>query len=475
MALIWPASAAVAHPLGNFTTNRFSGLEIGVDEITVHYIVDFAEIAAFQEIQDLDVDGDDDPSSDELQDYAGAQADALIEGLSLNVDGEETGLELANAAVSLKPGQGGLQILRLEVDFTAPLADPEATIEFVDENYASKIGWKEVIAYPSGDQGIADADVPATSASDALRTYPEDMLSEPLDVTEARVEVRPGAGPGERAGEGERAVAGPDSLLGGRFLDLVDGDLSPGFLVLAILIALGTGALHALGPGHGKTVMAAYLVGAEGKVRHAVTVGVAVSLMHTASVVILGMITLWASSLFSPEDVYPWLSLLAGLVVVGVGGYLLRARLRRARASSHHDHHDHDDDHEHDHDHDHGHAHGFGAHTHSHDLPAGVSPLSRRGLGAIALAGGLLPSPAALIVLLGSISLHRVALGVLLVTFFSIGLAGALTAVGILVLKARDITQRRIGARSTMRLQVAAAASILAVGLILTAQAVTKF
>jgi ABC-type nickel/cobalt efflux system permease component RcnA len=209
--------------------------------------------------------------------------------------------------------------------------------------------------------------------------------------------------------------------------------------------------------------MAAYLVGADGRLRHAVVIGVAVSLMHTLSVVALGLVTLWASSVFEPAEVYPWLALASALAVLGLGGWLL---YRRASSISNDGH-----------GHDHGHGHGHG-HTHSHDPPmAGPegSLVSKRGLGAIALSGGLLPSPAALVVLLSAIALGRVVLGLALVAAFSIGLAAALAAVGIVVLRARSFTTGRLGGRTARWLPIASAACVVVLGIVLAVRAVASF
>lgn len=228
--------------------------------------------------------------------------------------------------------------------------------------------------------------------------------------------------------------------------------------------------------------MAAYLVGAEGRARDALAVGAAVSAMHTLSVVALGLLTLWAASLFPADAVYPWLSLVSGVVVLALGSWLLTVCLRARRARPSHVHHHHV--HEPSQDRvlvgaggpeltpQHGHDHGFGYHTHSpSELPSGVSVTSWRGLTAIALSGGLLPSPSALVVLLGSISLGRVAFGLTLVAAFSIGLAAALTLLGIAVLRGRTFLARRFGERANTLLPIMSAGTIAALGTYLTVTA----
>jgi len=447
------ASPASAHPLGNFTTNRFSGIEIFQDSVVVHYVVDFAEIAAFQEISSIDSDGNRLVTAAELDGYAEGLGTLLLTGMELTADGDEVALDVIRAEAGLLDGQAGLDILRGEVDLEGSLPSSKTTLEYADANYSSRIGWKEVIAYPSGGQGIVDSNVPSTSISDELSNYPKDRLSDPLQIVTADIEVAPGAGtpaPEEDVDEGPGASF---DFFTESFTTLVDNELSPGFLVVATLLAIAFGALHALGPGHGKAVMAAYLVGTEAKARHAVIVGVAVSIMHTASVVALGLITLWASSLFRPESVYPWLSLVSGVVVVGLGAWLLWSRLRASRF----------DDHPHSHSH---------PHPHDHDRS---SPLSWKGLSALALSGGLLPSPTALVVLLGAIAIHRVAFGVLLVAGFSIGLAAALAALGLLVLKARGFAARHMEGRLGRLVPLLSAGVILTLGVVLTTRAAVSF
>ena len=268
-----------------------------------------------------------------------------------------------------------------------------------DDNFGHRLGWKEIIVYPTGGQGIAESNVPSRSSSDELRTYPSDELSSPLNQTEARAELAPGAtGTAPEA----RALTHESDLFAGSFTSLIERELTPGFFFVALLLALGFGAVHALGPGHGKTVMAAYLMGAEGRMRDALFVGVAVSAMHTLSVVALGLLTLWAAAIFPADAVYPWLSLVSGVVVLALGAWLLRVRLKaRAAKRAHVHHHEHASEHSHAHEHRHdrvlvgaggpeiiqdGHDHGFGYHTHApSELPPGVSVTSWRGLGAIVL------------------------------------------------------------------------------------------
>lgn len=457
-AMFLSASPAVAHPLGNFTTNRYGGLEVSTGSVRINYVVDMAEIPTVQELQSIS-GGDPDVSQEALNDYAAKESKELLIGITLLADGDEVRLRIESADASLLPGQGGLDVLRMEAIYVGELPTPETTLQYTDLNYASRRGWKEVVVTATGEQGLVSSSAPSESISDELRDYPRDLLSDPPEVTTARIKVAPGAtGSGAPVDEDELESDANRDVVGEWFTSLIERDFSPAFLVVAVLVALGAGALHALQPGHGKTILAAYLVGSAGRFRHALALGVAVSLMHTTSVVALGLVTLWASSAFSPDEVYPWLSLFSGVVVVSVGAWLLWRRL----TTGGHAHPPHDGNPDH-------------AHSHDHALPAGVSPFSIRGMGAVAISGGLLPSPAALIVLLGAISLHRIAFGVTLVAAFSIGLAAALTAVGMLVIRARDLTTRRMGSNAARMLALLSAGAIVALGLVLTARAALSF
>jgi ABC-type nickel/cobalt efflux system permease component RcnA len=212
-------------------------------------------------------------------------------------------------------------------------------------------------------------------------------------------------------------------------------------LVLLLLAAFAWGALHALSPGHGKSMVAAYLVGTRGTARHALALGATVTIAHTAGVFALGVVTLALSQYVLPEDLYPWLTLASGLLVVAVGVAVLRQRMRKAR--HHHDHHHHD-----------------------HDV-------STRGLIAMGASAGLIPCPSALVVLLAALSQHQVALGLVLITAFSLGLAATISGIGVAVVHARTLLQRfDFGGRAATALPALSALAIVVVGCVLTAKAV---
>jgi ABC-type nickel/cobalt efflux system permease component RcnA len=442
-----PTAPAAAHPLGNFTVNLYSGIQVMPERFEVEYVLDMAEVPTFREKRVIDTDRDGDVSESERAAWADRTARDLAEGLSLSVDGRTTEVELISRSMRLLPGQGGLEILRLEATYAASAPDA-GRLEYRDENFGDRLGWREIIAIGREGRKVHDATVPDRSVSDALRFYPEDLLSSPLDVTQASVVFGPGSQ--TRAGP---AVAGSSARPGegGAFVGLIARpSLSGAVILLSLLLAFGLGGLHALAPGHGKTLMAAYLVGTGGRVRQAVAVGAAVSAMHTASVLGIGLLVLWVQTAVEPEQAYPWLGLAAGVIAMALGAGLFRARLRTRS------------------------AHGEHGYDHSHE-PAAASPLSRRGLAAIAVSGGILPSPAALLVLLAAVALHRVAFGLSLIVAFSIGLATSLVVIGILAIRARDLVAHRFHDKVVTWLPLLSAGAIALVGLILTIRALAQF
>jgi ABC-type nickel/cobalt efflux system permease component RcnA len=452
--------AAFAHPLGNFTVNASASIVVAPGSVRIDYVLDLAEIPTVQAMGRLDADGDGRVGADERSAWAAGTAEELLGGLTLAADGTPVALELRSAAAELAPGQGGLEVLRLDATFTGPIAAGSGSLTYRDANHEDRVGWREITA--SGIDGVAleGSSVPVSSPSASLRSYPEDLLSSPLDVREATLSFAPGASaPASDGNVGTGSTSRPGAP-GGAFADLV-GQTGP-LMVVALLLAFGFGALHALGPGHGKALMAAYLVGAGGRVRQAVAVGGAVAVMHTASVLALGFAVLTATELFAPERVYPWLGLGSGLVALGLGAGLLVARL--GSWGSHGDGPGHSHDHSAAHAHDHGHGQGHG---HPHVAPSGPV-LSRRGLGALAVAGGILPSPTALVVLLASVAFGRVVYGMALIGAFSLGLAAALVAVGAVAIRARDLVARRASGRLARLVPIASAAAIAVVGLVLT-------
>jgi nickel/cobalt exporter len=243
--------------------------------------------------------------------------------------------------------------------------------------------------------------------------------------------------------------------------------LTPWMIAVAIGIAFALGAAHALTPGHGKTIVAAYLVGSRGTLKHAAFLGGMVTFTHTVSVFLLGLATLFLFQYVVPQKVTQVLGAISGLSIVAVGGWMLYKRLRRAQHSQHHDHgHDH---HHHDHPHEHTHSHGPGGHSHTH-MP---EEISWSGLVALGVSGGLVPCETALVLLLTAIALRRVGLGLLLLVSFSLGLALVLMAIGVLVIYAKNLLPSGSDGNPFFRpvvqwMPVASAAVVMMLGVVMT-------
>jgi nickel/cobalt transporter (NicO) family protein len=436
------ASPAAAHPLGNFTVNAAAALTVVPGAVRVDYALDLAEIPTFQELGAIDADGDGRIEDPERSAWALRRAETIRTNLSLSVDGVPVPLRVDAAFMNLRSGQGGLDVLRLEASLLGTLRASRGRVTFRDDNDGDRVGWREVTAVGSEGVGVRSSSVPASSPSDGLRAYPEDLLSSPPSIRVATFAFGPGrqAAPPPAPGGGSAGrPAGAEGPLAGLVARPV---LSPPVVLLALVAAAAIGALHALAPGHGKTVAAAYLVGTGSRIRQAVSVGGSVAVMHTASVLVLAAVLLLVERTFPAERLYPWMGLAAGGAAVALGGGLLIARLRRRHPADP---------------------------AHAHDHP----PLSRRGLAALALSGGLLPSPTAVVVLLAAASLDRMALGLGMVASFGVGLAASLTGVGVLAIRARSLLGRRIPARVATAMPVAGAGVILAVGATVAVRAVT--
>lgn len=455
------APGAFAHPLGNFTTNHLSTVRISDDRVDVHYVLDEAEIPTVRN-QRL--------SRGEL---VRTKREEIIAGLALDVDGRAVPLRLAGApALSFPPGQAGLKTTRLELDLRASISGPQA-VELRDETFEGRLGLKSIVVEP-GEGTAVRTQTSADDPTDGLRRYPQDILKSPLNVTEAAFRVREGDGtlvaPRSEGGDLSTTRDASGEGLASVFEDAAAGQ---GVLLFLLLAAFGWGALHALSPGHGKAMVAAYLAGTQGTARHAVALGGIVTVTHTIGVFALGFVALSLQQFILPEDIYPWLTLVSGLLVVIIGASVLRSRIAWGRArrrgeavgvapSADAATHSHDGD-------EHSHSHASGGHHHHHE----PSELSRRGVLGMGAAAGLIPCPSALVVLLAAVSQNEIGLGLLLIVAFSIGLAGTLTGLGLSVVYARRLLpSTRFGGRLVTALPAASAGVIVVAGLALTARAI---
>lgn len=491
--LLLAPTVAMAHPLGNFTVNRYSRLVVASDRIQLTYILDMAEIPAHQERTQMDRNGDNTIDDAEQEAYVTRLLDTLPAQLVLRMNGQAQPWMLESYDLTFPEGQAGLPTLRLVTHWATPLEAQLALwqAEYRDESYADRLGWQEVVVQAQAGAKLDDSSAPAVDVSQELRTYPDNLLQSPLAVNQATFRFTPGTvgnGPtsattsaaGETAPEQVGRPADP-------FAELINvTTLSPLTFLLALLAAFGWGAAHAFSPGHGKTIVGAYLVGSRGTVRHALFLGLTTTITHTAGVFALGFVTLFAAQFILPEKLYPWLSMLSGVLVVAIGAIMIKDRLHSFLSGHDHHHSHHTHDHEHSHEHEHGHHqhahhehnHRQHGHTHHHHLPPeadGENPLGAvtwRGLLALGISGGLLPCPSALVLMLGAISLQRVGFGLALIVMFSLGLASVLTAIGVVLVYAGKFFQRIPESGPLFRfVPVASALFITVVGVGITVQA----
>jgi ABC-type nickel/cobalt efflux system permease component RcnA len=438
LAALLPGVAS-AHPLGNFTVNHYTRIEPAGDRVRLVYVLDMAEIPTFQEKSRID------PNPDA---YADQRANEIGQNLHLTLNGQPASLRLEQRALSFPEGQGGLATLRLEAIYSAELNGSTSPVDLAyrDDNDPTRIGWREIVARPgAAGTTFARSSVPSQDVTNELRQYPADMLSSPINRRSAQVSFVPGA-----------AVAQPVLASTGvgvfdrtrsAFAELANGaELTPAFILFALGVATVLGMAHALQPGHGKTVVAAYLVGSRGTSRHALFLGATVTATHTAGVYALGLVTLLLSQYIVPERLYPILEIVSGLLVVAIGVWLFGHRLLSAVGL-------------------------FASHEHDHGQQVGW-----RSLLALGVSGGLLPCPEALMVLLITIAAHRVLFGLMLIVAFSTGLASVLVGFGLLLVYARAWFGRmNLSSGFVPRvLPVVSAAVIVVAGAVITAQALPQ-
>ena len=477
-----------AHPMGNFSVNHYSRITLGPDGATIRYFIDLAEIPTYQELEQGNILAD--PRDPAVQNFISTRGAAFAHGLNLIVDGTAVPLHLQSSDVIFPPGAGGLPTMKMGFIYHAAyptgISREHVTLRYSDNNYPGHTGWKEITALDPGGS-LLKSTVPQTDRSAELSNYPTDLLSSPPQDLEASLEAslpQPSVAtqrfaaahlstaPSSVAGATatgmahthyprlqERPVQStspPPASLGkapqptpslhlhankqetprSRFTELITAQhLSLWFLFTAALIAMGLGGLHALEPGHGKTIVAAYLVSSKGTARHAALLGIIVTASHTIGVFALGAITLYASRYIVPEQLYPWLGVLSGLTITTLGGYMLLRRLTGTAT---------------DHSHLQGETGGHWFHFQT-SKDALVTPseiflpitteksVNLTHIFTLGITGGIIPCPAALIVLLSAFALHRIALGFFLIVAFSCGLAAVLIAFGTLMVYARRL------------------------------------
>jgi nickel/cobalt exporter len=466
LAILSGARAAEAHPLGNFTINHYTGIVVGRSEISIRWVLDMAEIPAFAARRQIDANRDDDVTPEEISHWLDATLPGLVDAIRLEVNGKTAPLTILDRNVTFPPGQGGLSTLRLVVNLTAPSPPGAGSIALHDTTYPERIGWHEITAHPSDGVRIAGSDVPSASVSDELRRYPADALTNPVDVRTASVQFEPATGSsGPPSDVASTSTSGPIFRPPDILADLAGSSLTPITAALAILLALGLGAVHGISPGHGKTLVAAYLIGNRGSLGQAAWLGVTVAATHTVGVFVLGVVTLVATEALIPERIITWLSLGSGLLVVGLGSMLLWRAWRSGRRQGGPA----------DHPHPHPHPSDL-VHEHEHGAAHTAPRLSAAGIAGLGLVGGMVPSASALLVLLVAITTGKIALGIALIVAFGVGMAVVLAAISasvVLVRRRFDVegaswVRHRLVIAAARVLPVASALVVLGIGLVLS-------
>jgi ABC-type nickel/cobalt efflux system permease component RcnA len=466
---------AYAHPMGNFSISHYTGIRVESGSIEVTYVIDMAEIPTYQEIQENGIVAT--PGDPSLSPYLAKKAELFANGLTLELSGRTLNLHPVSSSAIFPAGAGGLPTMKMGFVYRAAINASSTgslnSVHYRDDNFPGRAGWKEIVVTAAPGFLLADSTAPGTDRSAELSNYPTDLLNSPPQDLEAdfhfagTLVTQSGSKPvGNTIARGaavrtdaptepstvspvneSRAIAPPVRLRANsqptprsRFTELVTApNLSFWFLLTAALIAAGLGALHALEPGHGKTIVAAYLVGSKGTARHAVFLGLIVTGAHTAGVYLLGAITLAASKYIVPERLYPWLEMVSGITIAVFAVYLT-IRAWTGEDSSH--------------------SHKIGA-SHSHwfnrmgrtsteEGSQTANQVSLKQLLTLGITGGMVPCPAALVVLLGAFSLHRVGFGLFLIVAFSLGLAAVLVTIGLFMVYAKRIVSRWNGGGSIL-------------------------
>src|SRR5262245_56904818 len=389
LVVLTVTSPLAAHPMGNFSISHYERIHASSTAVSVRAVFDYAEIPTLQLLSAGRLAADVAPTPDALQPLVTTLARRLSQKLRLLIDGKPAALDISGISHEINPGAGGLQTVRIAFDMTAPWKPAASRIEFFDDTYPERIGWKEIVVSADANLGFPEGNVFQTDRSAALTRYPSDPLASPPNLSAASFRIAPGVEGKSMVGASDPAAVltiEKSSFLSGNLVRgdrlseiLTRSEQSLGMVLLALGIAFILGALHAMSPGHGKTVVAAYLVGNRGTARHAVFLGGIVTFTHTVGVFLLGIVTLFASSYIVPVNLYPWMGLFSGMTIVVIGVNLLRNRLSR------YPHGDHD------------HHHGPGGHT--HDVPENIT---LRSLVALGVSGGIVPCPSALVVLLSA-------------------------------------------------------------------------
>jgi nickel/cobalt exporter len=479
--LLLVAMGASAHPMGNFSVNHYSRLYFKSDGMDLTYVLDLAEIPTFQLMGDWSIDWKD---QEALSQRSEQQAKEWLNNVSVMQAGRRVALRIHSVSPTAAEGAGGMPVLRTSITAEATLRPGAVTYE--DGNFHGRAGWKEIVVDHDSSAVLRDSSQTSADLSKSLTYYPTDpSITPPQDLTaqvhwSAIASQISGAGlrPANSAASipapfSQQQPEAPGTVVRGDFLSrmLQQKKLPGAVILLGILVAFGLGALHAMSPGHGKTIVAAYLVGSRGTLKHAALLGMVVTFTHTFTVFLLGLGMLFFQQYFVPEKIVPVLGAISGLSIVSIGLMLLYQRAMSLMGSA--------ADH---------------AHSHSHELTtprpgrsriaelrAAEDPSDRdvaRGeitpasLIALGISGGMVPCPSALILMLSAIALGHPGVGLVLLVGFSTGLALVLMAFGMLAIYAKQLLPTSEGTMKNplvRMIPVFSAVVVIVLGLAMTA------
>jgi nickel/cobalt exporter len=483
-----------AHPMGNFSVSHYSRLHFKPGEMKLSYVLDLAEIPAFQLLSSWQIDWKDQGL---LSAKSKQQAAEWIDNIVLMQAGQRLPLRLMSVSPRAVEGAGGLPVLRVSI--TAQAVPQAGEVTYEDRNFPGRAGWKEIVVDHDPAVALRKSSQSGQDLSKALTFYPTDpSITQPQDLT-ARVDwfavpravkptiplpVAPRAKQAEPAPFSQRQSEGPGSIVRGDFLSrmLERRELSGGLILVGMLVAFGLGAMHAMSPGHGKTIVAAYLVGSRGTLKHAGLLGFMVTFTHTVTVFLLGLGMLFFQRFVVAEKIVPLLGAVSGLSIVSIGLMLLYRRSKALMVGDSHIHSHGGHFHSHD-----GHpvartriaelraaeggqtlVHSHGGSTHSHAIDGEITPGSLIALG---ISGGMVPCPSALILMLSAIALGHPGVGLILLIGFSTGLALVLMACGTLAIYAKQLLPKNEGLvhQPLFRLiPVFSAVVVICLGLVMT-------
>lgn len=434
LAFILLGSAqAIAHPMGIKLWGHSMNITPTPDAIQIDYTIEVpvTKLAImmnrFKNFNRLEKIGPEDEArfNDEMVDH-------LISGINVTANGMSLPLEW-NPNYARRHSAGQMGFFNYELHLLAPLG-PDADggrVEVENDNFPIQRAVFHNALFISPEAYAQDADLPAAKG------WKEGEKNRRIAFT-----YRRGHPPIEASAQEGKKSLGHNNLRDTKLLSLLrKTDLSGKFLLIALMSALFLGAAHALSPGHGKALVAAYLVGSHGTIRHAAALGLIVTLTHIGSVVILGLVGMWLAEYMVPEYYAPFISLASGAMIVGIGIWLFLRRYPRFHRKEHHHHHE---------------------HPHESRAPSWKELLW------LGVSGGIVPCPSATVVMLTAIAIGKPGMGLVLIAFFSAGLAVVLTLVGILSVKASTLLKRLDShGRLARWLPVASAIVVTALGLII--------